>query len=100
MEDVLALGSFFHYAEGFTAPEGFDLTLPEFNIVGQMKVKFLLFLLSPCAYFDFLDFPTSLGYFLSSATTRLLRSSTSTKDAGRIFLANYFSALVLSAQSL
>lgn len=37
VQDVLALGSFFHYAEGFTKPQAFDLTLPEFNIVGKLK---------------------------------------------------------------
>jgi hypothetical protein len=37
LEDVLALGSFFHYAEGFSKPEAFDLTLPELNPVGQLK---------------------------------------------------------------
>ena len=37
LEDVLALGSFFHFAEGFTKPQAFDLTLPELNMVGQMK---------------------------------------------------------------
>jgi hypothetical protein len=36
-EDTLALGSFFHYAEGFNKPAAFDLTLPEFNIVGKIK---------------------------------------------------------------
>ena len=33
----MALGSFFHYAGGFTKPEAFDLTLPEVNIVGKLK---------------------------------------------------------------
>ena len=37
LEDTLAIGSFFHYAEGFTKPAAFDLTLPEFNIVGKIK---------------------------------------------------------------
>lgn len=37
LEDVLALGSFFHYAEGFSKPEAFDLTLPELNLLGQLK---------------------------------------------------------------
>lgn len=37
LEDVLAAGSFFHYAEGFSKPEAFDLTLPELNAVGQLK---------------------------------------------------------------
>jgi hypothetical protein len=37
LKDVLALGSFFHYAEGFTKPEAFDLTLPELNMVGKLK---------------------------------------------------------------
>jgi SAM-dependent methyltransferase len=36
-EDVLALGSFFHYAGGFSKPESIDLTLPELNIVGKCK---------------------------------------------------------------
>ena len=40
VEDVLTLGSFFHYAKGFTKPEAFDLTLPEFNIVGKVKDTF------------------------------------------------------------
>ena len=37
LEDTLALGSFFHYAEGFSKPESVDLTLPELNIIGQVK---------------------------------------------------------------
>ena len=37
VEDVLAAGSFFHYAEGFSKPEAFDLTLPETNPVGKLK---------------------------------------------------------------
>lgn len=37
LEDVLAAGSFFHYAGGFTKPEAFDLTLPELNPVGRLK---------------------------------------------------------------
>lgn len=37
LEDVLALGSFFHYAGGFSKPESFDLTLPELNPVGRLK---------------------------------------------------------------
>jgi len=37
LEDTMALGSFFHYAGGFTKPEAFDLTLPEANLVGQFK---------------------------------------------------------------
>mmetsp|Transcript_11913 Transcript_11913/g.19903 ORF Transcript_11913/g.19903 Transcript_11913/m.19903 type:complete len:385 (-) Transcript_11913:1852-3006(-) len=37
LEDVLALGSFFHYAEGYTKPQAYDLTLPELNVVGQLK---------------------------------------------------------------
>ena len=37
VEDVLAAGSFFHYAEGFSKPEAFDLTLPEINVVGKLK---------------------------------------------------------------
>jgi len=40
LEDVLALGSFFHYAGGFTKPQAYDLTLPELNIVGKMKDVF------------------------------------------------------------
>ena len=34
---MLALGSFFHYAEGYTKPAAYDLTLPEFNVVGKLK---------------------------------------------------------------
>jgi hypothetical protein len=34
---VLAAGSFFHYAGGFSKPESFDLTLPETNPVGKLK---------------------------------------------------------------
>ena len=37
VEDVLAAGSFFHYAEGYSKPEAFDLTLPETNPVGKLK---------------------------------------------------------------
>lgn len=37
LEDVLALGSFFHYAEGYSKPQAYDLTLPEFNPVGKLK---------------------------------------------------------------
>lgn len=37
LEDVLALGSFFHYAEGFSKPECFDLNYPEVNAVGRLK---------------------------------------------------------------
>jgi len=37
LEDILAVGSFFHYAEGFTKPEAIDLTLPEINVVGKLK---------------------------------------------------------------
>jgi hypothetical protein len=37
LEDVIAVGSFFHYAGGYTKPQAFDLTLPEFNIVGKLK---------------------------------------------------------------
>ena len=37
VEDVLAAGSFFHYAGGFSKPESFDLTLPETNPVGKLK---------------------------------------------------------------
>ena len=33
----MALGSFFHYAEGFTRPKAYDLTLPELNVVGRAK---------------------------------------------------------------
>lgn len=40
VEDVLAAGSFFHYAEGFSKPEAFDLTLPETNPVGKLKGTF------------------------------------------------------------
>ena len=36
-QDVLALGSFFHYAGGYTPAEAFDLTFPETNVVGQLK---------------------------------------------------------------
>ena len=34
---MLALGSFFHYAEGFSKPQSYDLTLPETNPVGKFK---------------------------------------------------------------
>lgn len=34
---MLALGSFFHYANGFSKPEAYDLTLPEYNLVGKLK---------------------------------------------------------------
>lgn len=37
LEDVLALGSFFHYAEGFSKIESFDLTLPEVTTAGKVK---------------------------------------------------------------
>lgn len=37
LEDIFALGSFFHYAEGFSKPKAFDLELPELNIVGKLK---------------------------------------------------------------
>jgi SAM-dependent methyltransferase len=37
LEDILAVGSFFHFAGGFNKPEAFDLTLPELNIVGKIK---------------------------------------------------------------
>lgn len=37
LDDVLAAGSFMHYAGGFTKPEAFDLTLPEVNAVGRLK---------------------------------------------------------------
>ena len=40
LEDVLAAGSFFHYAQGFTKPQAFDLSLPEVNIVGKIKDQF------------------------------------------------------------
>jgi hypothetical protein len=40
LDDVLAAGSFFHYAGGYTKPEGFDLTLPEVNVIGKMKDVF------------------------------------------------------------
>ena len=33
----MALGSFFHYSEGFTRPKAYDLTLPELNVVGRAK---------------------------------------------------------------
>lgn len=36
-QDVLALGSFFHYAGGFTSPQAYDLTLPEINPIGRLK---------------------------------------------------------------
>jgi len=36
-KDIVAIGSFFHYAGGYTKAEGFDLTLPELNIVGKLK---------------------------------------------------------------
>jgi hypothetical protein len=34
---VLALGSFFHYAGGFSASSAYDLTLPEVSILGKTK---------------------------------------------------------------
>jgi SAM-dependent methyltransferase len=37
LEDAYTLGSFFHYAGGFSKPQAYDLTLPEVNIVGKMK---------------------------------------------------------------
>jgi SAM-dependent methyltransferase len=37
LEDVIACGSFMHYAGGFTKPEAFDLTLPEFSVAGKLK---------------------------------------------------------------
>eukprot|EP00981_Chlorochromonas_danica_P006601 scaffold1438_cov173-Ochromonas_danica.AAC.6 len=40
LEDVLAAGSFFHYANGFDKPQAYDLTLPEMNIVGKVKDTF------------------------------------------------------------
>ena len=40
LEDVMALGSFFHFAKGFNKPEAFDLTLPELNFVGKCKDVF------------------------------------------------------------
>lgn len=40
LEDVLALGSFFHYAQGYRQIESFDLTLPELNPVGKIKDLF------------------------------------------------------------
>ena len=40
LEDVLAAGSFFHYADGFTRPQSLDLTLPEVNVVGKLKDVF------------------------------------------------------------
>lgn len=36
LEDVLAAGSFFHYADGFSKPQSVDLTLPETNVVGKL----------------------------------------------------------------
>ena len=42
VEDVLAAGSFFHYAEGYSKPEAFDLTLPETNPVGKLKGTYTL----------------------------------------------------------
>ena len=41
VEDVLAAGSFFHYAEGYSKPEAFDLTLPETNPVGKLKGEWM-----------------------------------------------------------
>lgn len=40
-EDVIALGSFFHYAQGFSRPKIFDLNYPEIQPLG--KIKDLLF---------------------------------------------------------
>eukprot|EP01038_Epipyxis_sp_PR26KG_P008398 gene8398-11356_t len=40
LEDILALGSFFHYAGGFSKPQAYDLTLPESNVVGKFKDTF------------------------------------------------------------
>lgn len=40
LEDVLAAGSFLHYAEGYTKPQSYDLTLPELNPVGKFKDTF------------------------------------------------------------
>jgi len=37
LEDILALGSFFHYAKGFSKPESYDLNLPECHPVGKLK---------------------------------------------------------------
>ena len=37
LEDVLAAGSFFHYAGGFNKPKATDLTLPEVSLVGKIK---------------------------------------------------------------
>jgi hypothetical protein len=37
LQDVLALGSFFHYAGGFFPPAAYDLTLPEISVVGNLK---------------------------------------------------------------
>ena len=34
---MLILGSFFHYAGGFTKPDAYDLTLPEVTTVGKLK---------------------------------------------------------------
>lgn len=36
-QDIYALGSFFHYAKGFSKPVAFDLTLPEIDPVGKLK---------------------------------------------------------------
>lgn len=47
-QDVLALGSFFHYAGGFEDIEAFDLTLPELNPIGRLKD-----ILSPSPRLDF-----------------------------------------------
>ena len=40
LEDILALGSFFHFAEGFSKPTSTDLTLPEYTAVGKIKDLF------------------------------------------------------------
>jgi SAM-dependent methyltransferase len=37
LEDVYAIGSFFHFAEGYTRPLSFDLTLPESSAIGKLK---------------------------------------------------------------
>jgi Methyltransferase domain len=37
LEDMMACGSFFHYAGGFSKPKAFDLNLPEVNPVGKVK---------------------------------------------------------------
>lgn len=36
-EDIFSLGSFFHYAEGYSKPAAYDLSIPEDNVVGYLK---------------------------------------------------------------